>query len=184
MRLATLLLGLGIASHEVMAQQVTALVEFTNTWRYNSLRVDLGTAWRANAYVDSAWASGRTLLGFEDSNPNPYASYGLTVNPIDIGPTPGRTPTIYFRSHFNSPVAGTSPGVSLIMSNLVDDGCVIYLNGTEVFRSNMPTGAVSYATLALLAVDDGNGIFARPIDRSLRYTTAPSSRRSRTSRLE
>ena len=147
MRLVILLLGLGIASHEVMAQQVTALVEFTNTWRYNNLKVDLGTAWRANTFNDSAWASGQTLLGFEDSNPNPYAIYGLTVNPIDIGPTPGRTPTIYFRTHFNSPVAGTSPGVTLVMSNLVDDGCVIYLNGTEAGRIRVAANQ-TYATFA------------------------------------
>src|SRR5204863_8976380 len=43
----------------------------------------------------------------------------------------------------------------------VDDGAVFYLNGSEVYRSNMPGGAVNYATLAASAVGDAsiiNGI--------------------------
>jgi hypothetical protein len=33
-----------------------------------------------------------------------------------------------------------------------DDGAVVYLNGTEVFRSNLPAGAVDSSTLASVAV--------------------------------
>ncbi len=29
-----------------------------------------------------------------------------------------------------------------------DDGEVVYLNGTEVYRTNMPTGSINYLTLA------------------------------------
>ncbi|RKH88293.1 hypothetical protein, partial [Corallococcus sp. AB038B] len=29
-----------------------------------------------------------------------------------------------------------------------DDGAIVYLNGTEVFRSNLPAGTVGYRTLA------------------------------------
>src|SRR6185436_1382273 len=34
-----------------------------------------------------------------------------------------------------------------------DDGAIVYLNGAEVFRSNMPTGAVNYATSALRNIE-------------------------------
>ena len=33
-----------------------------------------------------------------------------------------------------------------------DDGAVVYLNGTEVFRTNMPGGTISHTTLAPVAV--------------------------------
>ena len=33
-----------------------------------------------------------------------------------------------------------------------DDGVVIYLNGTEVYRNNMPSGAPNYQTLAVAAI--------------------------------
>jgi hypothetical protein len=30
----------------------------------------------------------------------------------------------------------------------MDDGCVVYVNGVEIGRVNMPTGAIVYSTLA------------------------------------
>ncbi len=39
---------------------------------------------------------------------------------------------------------------------LRDDGAIVYLNGTEVFRTNMPTGAVTAATFASALVLDAN----------------------------
>jgi hypothetical protein len=35
---------------------------------------------------------------------------------------------------------------------LRDDGAVVYLNGTEVYRSNMPVGTIGYQTLASTAI--------------------------------
>ena len=37
-----------------------------------------------------------------------------------------------------------------------DDGAVVYLNGSEVFRNNMPAGTVLYNTLAVDAVGGTN----------------------------
>jgi hypothetical protein len=73
--------------------------------------------------------------------------------------------TFYFRHVFNVPDAS-------VYSNLLvrlrrDDGAVVYLNGVEVFRSNMPTGVIDQATHAFLAQDDGAGVFAGPIDHTL-----------------
>ena len=39
---------------------------------------------------------------------------------------------------------------------LRDDGAVVYLNGAEVFRSNMPTGIVNQSTLASSSVPAGD----------------------------
>src|SRR5262249_37711490 len=33
-----------------------------------------------------------------------------------------------------------------------DDGAVVYLNGTEVYRNNMPSGTIAYNTLASTAI--------------------------------
>jgi hypothetical protein len=49
---------------------------------------------------------------------------------------------------------------------LRDDGAVVYLNGTEVFRSNMPTGPVAYNTLASGTVED-NTFYAWTINPAL-----------------
>ena len=37
---------------------------------------------------------------------------------------------------------------------LRDDGAVVYLNGTEVFRSNMPAGTITYQTAASGGADE------------------------------
>src|SRR5439155_21294515 len=50
---------------------------------------------------------------------------------------------------------------------LRDDGGVVYLNGTEVFRSNMPTGTIAYATLAsssALPQDETTNFYVKFID--------------------
>ena len=40
----------------------------------------------------------------------------------------------------------------LKLNPVIADGAIVYLNGTEVFRWNLPTGAVAFATLALTNV--------------------------------
>jgi hypothetical protein len=42
------------------------------------------------------------------------------------------------------------------LSVVRDDGAIVFLNGTEIFRSNMPEGAATYVTAAAVAVNGGN----------------------------
>src|SRR5206468_2376648 len=63
--------------------------------------------------------------------------------------------TTYFRRRF---VAGNvSSYTNLLLRVLRDDGAVVYLNGAEVFRSNMPTNtAIAYTTLSSSNVGGGD----------------------------
>jgi hypothetical protein len=66
---------------------------------------------------------------------------------------PGRPPkytTTYFRHSFE--VADPTQVAQLTLSLLRDDGAVVYLNGTEVFRSTMDLGSVDYLTFASSAL--------------------------------
>ena len=58
--------------------------------------------------------------------------------------------TTWFRKAFTVVEKRDIRGLSL--SVLRDDGAVLYLNGGEVFRSNMPEGPITAATPALVAV--------------------------------
>jgi hypothetical protein len=49
--------------------------------------------------------------------------------------------------------------VSIVASNYFDDGAVVYVNGAEAFRYNMPAGSIGYNTLALAANPAGEGTF-------------------------
>src|SRR4029453_13353682 len=80
-------------------------------------------------------------------------------------PTPGYNPgdqdryiTTYFRHAFNVATPGSYAVVHLNV--LRDDGVVVYLNGREVFRNNMPGGDINYLTLAGNAGDDGTIFFS------------------------
>ena len=70
----------------------------------------------------------------------------------------GRT-TYYFRTSFS--FSGATSNVTLDVRAIVDDGAVFHLNGVEIARQNMPTGAVAYATSASGPVGDAG--YANPI---------------------
>jgi hypothetical protein len=56
---------------------------------------------------------------------------------------------------------------SLTLSLVRDDGAIVYFNGTEVVRDNMPTGAVGYLTYA------SSGVGGADETAQYRYTLAP-----------
>jgi len=118
------------------------LIPAGSYWRYHDRGVDLGTAWRAPDYDDSSWSLGLARLGYGGDGEQTTLSFGPDPN--------NKYPTAYFRR----PFAVADPGVfrSLQVRLTRDDGAVVYLNGVEVFRSNMPTGQVTYATTAASTV--------------------------------
>jgi hypothetical protein len=118
------------------------LININGSWRYNQTANLDGQNWTAAAFNDSAWPSGSALLAVETA-----ALPASIQTPLTIGRT-----TYYFRSYFN--LTGSVAGVSLVFSNLIDDGAVFYLNGVEMGRVGMAAGAVSYATFANRTVAD------------------------------
>lgn len=119
----------------VMTAVTTQVVGTNGTWKYLDNGTDQGTAWQAPAFDDSSWASGPAPLGYGD----PWI-----VTTMYSPPAPNRYITTYFRRHFTAP---TGPvWTNLALSLMRDDGAVIYLNGDEVLRDNMPTGAIDYLT--------------------------------------
>lgn len=130
------------------------LVPFGSTWRYFDQRQDLGTAWRARTFNDTAWVTGRARLG--------YGGDG-EVTTINGGPSSDRNRTAYFRHHFN--VASARSVVSLTARIVRDDGAVVYLNGQEVFRVSMPEGEINFQTFASDVI--GGADETTPIERAI-----------------
>jgi len=141
-----------------------SLVPLTNLWRYDQTGADLGTAWKEVNYHDTAWPLGRGVLALETA-----ASVTALTNTV-LALTNGsgqRVLTYYFRTRF---VCTNDPAtVYLSASNLVDDGAVVYLNGLEVYRFNMPDGAVNASTLASSGITGtGEGVFSKVVFPSAR----------------
>jgi acid phosphatase type 7 len=120
----------------------TTLVPTGATWKYLDNGSNQGTAWRAASFDDSAWASGPAQLGYGDGDEATTLGFGPDIN--------NKYVTSYFRRAFNVTNASVFAGLTLRL--LRDDGAVVYLNGVEVWRSNMPTGTVGHLTLASVAI--------------------------------
>jgi parallel beta-helix repeat protein len=111
---------------------VVTLVAAASTWSYEDSGSDLGTGWRSVSFNDGSWTSGPAELGFGDrSEATVTAASGFTT---------------YFRHSFG--VADAAAVTGLDVDVIRDDGAVVYLNGVEVFRTNMPDGVITYATKA------------------------------------
>jgi hypothetical protein len=120
------------------------LVPSGATWRYLDVGAEPPAGWKhLLSFNDSAWKSGPTRLGYGgDGESLPAVSYGSD--------SANKYTTTYFRRAFTVLDAPTIQ--ALTASLLRDDGGIVYLNGTEIFRSGMPTGSVSYSTFAALTV--------------------------------
>ena len=141
----------------VRAQTSVTLVPAGSTWKYLDNGTNQGTAWQAVNFDDTSWASGPAELGYGDSS---------TTTTVSYGPFPGnKYITTYFRRAFTiANPADFQQWLTLRVKR--DDGVVVYLNGAEVYRNNIPAGTVSYTTLAAPATDNGTTFLQSTISNS------------------
>ncbi len=146
---ATPRLGYTFSHWELQSAVVPSkvIVDRGSVWRYSDIGVDLGTEWQQTGYDDSAWPSGPAQLGYGDGDEATVIDYGGNAN--------NKRFAAYFRTSFS--VANVARWRSLWISLLVDDGAVAYLNGQEIARINVPSGAIYYDTPATQATANENG---------------------------
>ncbi|MEI6950806.1 hypothetical protein V9K67_26725, partial [Paraflavisolibacter sp. H34] len=129
--LCSLLLSLTVPGQEV-------LMPYKSSWKYLDNGTDQGTAWRTASFPDGGWKSGTGKFG--------YGASGLSTA-ISYGPGSGsKFITTYFRKiiHLEDPAR-----YDYLTGHVqFDDGVAVYVNGTEVYRKYLPSGAVGYQTLA------------------------------------
>ena len=144
-----------VATLTVFPDLSWTLVSLTNTvWRYNESGTDLGTVWKEPGYDDTAWPQGRGVLAWEDT-PATLAVIGPLTNTIlSLSNAAGeRIVTYYFRTTFV--VTNPAETATLTFSNLIDDGAIVYMNGTELYRVNMTNAPVTYTNQALAVATEG-----------------------------
>ncbi len=106
-------------------------------WRYLDTGVYPGDQWTALPFDDASWGLGRGQFGYGD---------GDEVTVVEEGPVPDRHITHWFRTRFD--LTDPEDIASLDVSLLRDDGAVVYVNGVEIVRSNMPDGVIDDNTPA------------------------------------
>ncbi|MAX78591.1 MAG: hypothetical protein CL843_00245 [Crocinitomicaceae bacterium] len=107
-------------------------------WSYHDSGYAVASNWNTVGYNDSAWAFNFTEMGYGDGDEATVISNGSVY------------PTYYFRHNFDA--QNFSQYDSLRVFLKYDDGAVVYLNGQEVVRENLPTGTIDYNTFASSAI--------------------------------
>ncbi|MFW6153860.1 MAG: lamin tail domain-containing protein [Planctomycetota bacterium] len=110
-------------------------------WVFNDTGTDLGTAWREVDYdvgEASDWETGSGHFGYGNGDEDTVVEFG--DNSLD------KHITTYFRNE--NVVLGYAPQTPVTLRVRRDDGVVIYINGQEAVRSNMPDGEITYDTRA------------------------------------
>ena len=108
-------------------------------WKYQDAGQDLGTSWTQPGFADSAWSEGPARLGYRDT---------ATATTVSFGPdATNKHITTYFRRSFVVPWNTVVTNLNFRLARA--DGAAVWLNGQEVFRVNLPDGALAYTDLAL-----------------------------------
>jgi lysophospholipase L1-like esterase len=130
----------------IRTNQVTStLVHGGEIWKYSDTGQDLGTNWTQPNYNDSGWSNGLARLGYGDATVATTVSFGLDAA--------NRYRTTYFRRSFLVPYDTVMTNLNFRLSRV--DGAVVWLNGQEAFRSNLPNGPIAYTNLASSTVTGG-----------------------------
>jgi hypothetical protein len=133
-----------------IAHSQDTLINTSTSWKYNDKGLNLGTTWYSTTYSDATWSSGIAPLG-----------YGLTGITTTVGFGPSST-NRYTTTYFRKSVTITTPAskYSRITLNIKrDDGVVVYINGIERFRSNMPTGTITNSTFSISCATDNGSVW-------------------------
>ncbi|MCP1301215.1 DUF839 domain-containing protein [Chryseobacterium sp. S0630] len=123
-----------LASSGLQAQ--TLIFNKNASWSYKDNNQAQPAGWNAQTYDISTWAVGNGPLGYGD--------------PVTTTINSGLT-TAYFAKDFTVDLSTLSDTMELGVMR--DDGIIVYLNGEEVVRDNMPAGAVTFNTFSSTTID-------------------------------
>ncbi|WP_312994534.1 alkaline phosphatase PhoX [Chryseobacterium flavum] len=126
-----------LAGTAVQAQ--TFIFNKNSAWSYKDLDQAQPDGWKTKTYDISSWPVGNGPLGYGDP----------VTTTIHNGAT--GLLTAYFAKDFTVDLSTLSDHMELGIMR--DDGIVVYLNGEEVVRDNMPAGAITFNTLSSTIID-------------------------------
>jgi hypothetical protein len=115
----------------------------------------MDTDWHGTAYDDNGWDTGQAQFGYGEGDETTELISGTELKP----------PTAYFRRAFSIDL---SLFTHLRLLLLQDDGSVVYINGHEVVRENLPSETITHTTPPIKALGsaDENFYVVREIDLS------------------
>ena len=120
-----------------------SLIKRTDNWKYYD-KGEAASGWKNANFDDSKWTSGNAPLGYAMSGISTTIGYGPNASQKYI--------TTYFRKTITLNSAPSAKD-AFMLDYEVDDGFVIYVNGTEAARVNMRSGTISFDTTSQTYAD-------------------------------
>ncbi|MES2705698.1 MAG: hypothetical protein V4726_03755 [Verrucomicrobiota bacterium] len=109
------------------------LIPRGSVWKYRDTGVTPPADWTGPGFDDTAWPAGFARLG--------YGGDGESTL-LGFGPDPAAVyPVSWFRHAFQVADPAEFDGLRVELQR--DDGAVLYLNGTELLRDNLPAGPLT-----------------------------------------
>ncbi len=118
------------------------LVPLGSVWSFLDNGQPAPAGWNTSEFNDSTWASGPAELGYGDGDEATVVDCGPAAPACDAG----NHITTYFRRTFRVEDPTTIGGLNFRLKR--DDAAIVFLNGVEILRSNLPDGPVDHTTLA------------------------------------
>mgnify|MGYP000858261600 CR=1 FL=1 len=148
----------------VMSDRIEVNISFVNDvllvdqgedWLYFDQGDIKNSQWMEPDFNDSTWKTGSAPLGY----PNTFESsdFGRISTVVGYGSSSSKYTTTYFRKKFSIDNLSGFTKTGTIKFG-VDDGVVLYLNGQEIARYNMPSGTISYSTKASNALQNSETV--------------------------
>ncbi|MEP1094092.1 MAG: LuxR C-terminal-related transcriptional regulator [Cyclobacteriaceae bacterium] len=127
---------IGLIAQDVDLDDENVIIEKDTYWYYYDSIMPDNEPWFSEWNENLGWKRGRAELGYGEDDEATVISYGDDENTKYI--------TSYFRRSFE--VVDPEAYIGYLLNMKVDDGAVVYLNGSETWRVNMPEGPIVAGT--------------------------------------
>jgi hypothetical protein len=131
------------------------LINYTNAWKYMQVSNLDGVNWTATNFNDSDWPSGPGLLAYENNAAITSLIQTTLNDPTMATNSMSAGHAYYFRLAL--PLTKSLTNYTINATAYIDDGMVLYVNGSEITRVRMNSGTVLNSTLANALAPDANG---------------------------
>ena len=116
------------------------LMAWGANWKWSYPETGAPAGWQGVGFDDSTWPTGAAEFGFAEGDEATVITTASAPRPIT--------------SYYRTTVDITDPAAfqSVLAEVIRDDGVVVYVNGVEVGRDNLPAGPIGPTTAASTAI--------------------------------
>lgn len=135
-----------VTAPQVKRAAAVALIErgSQTEWRYLDDGAQPHATWTSADFDDGLWKQGRSPLGFGEPDVSTEIGFGDNAQAKHLA--------AYFRRSFDF-AEDPARLRQLVVEMRIDDGVVVYLNGRELVRQNLPAGPMTVRTRAVGRVE-------------------------------